>query len=201
MDIKLTQTELEGVFIIDIDFFRDQRGSFVEHYHKQRFAEHGIFDEFVQDNESRSFGPVLRGLHYQDLTAPMGKLVRCTEGVIFDVAVDLRVGSPTFGKWTGVELSLENMRQLMVPAGFGHAFVGLSDVAQVHYKCTGYYTPASEGTVLWNDPDLAITWPVREPVLSKRDQSGLTLRQYLENPAFTYDACQDFIAPAARRTS
>jgi dTDP-4-dehydrorhamnose 3,5-epimerase len=175
---------LDGVLIIDTDYFRDERGFFIEHYHRERFAQHGIDDEFVQDNHSRSVAGVLRGIHYQDMTAPMGKLVRCIEGVIFDVAVDLRVGSPTLGRWVGIELSAENMRQVFVPAGFGHAFATLSDFAQVHYKCTGYYAPASEGTILWNDPDLAIDWPLREPKLSQRDSQGMTFQEYLNHPAF-----------------
>ncbi|MCI0433816.1 MAG: dTDP-4-dehydrorhamnose 3,5-epimerase, partial [Gemmatimonadetes bacterium] len=120
-----------------------------------------------------------------DMTAPMGKLVRCIEGSIFDVAVDLRVGSPTLGRWVGIELSDENMRQVYVPPGFGHAFVTRSGSAQVQYKCTGYYAPASEGTILWNDPDLAIEWPLKEPKLSQRDGAGMTLREYLQRPAFT----------------
>lgn len=184
MDITVSRTTLEGVLIIDTDYFRDERGFFIEHYHRERFAQHGITDEFVQDNHSRSMSGVLRGIHYQDMTAPMGKLVRCIEGVIFDVAVDLRAGSSTLGQWVGVELSAENMRQLYVPAGFGHAFATLSDAAQTHYKCTGYYAPESEGTILWNDPDLAIDWPLADPLLSNRDQAGIRFREYLLNPAF-----------------
>ena len=157
MDIRISETKLEGVVLIDTDFFRDERGFFIENYHRQRFAEHGIDDEFVQDNHSGSSADVLRGLHYQDATAPMGKLVRCTEGAIFDVAVDIRAGSPTFGQWVGVELSAENMRQIMVPGqGFAHGFVTLSERAQVQYKCSGYYTPPAEGTIAWDDPELAI---------------------------------------------
>ncbi len=184
MDITVQETELPGVLLIETDYFRDERGFFIENYHKERFAEHGIADEFVQDNHSRSGYGVLRGIHYQDMTAPMGKLVRCTEGVIFDVAVDLRAGSPTLGRWIGVELSAENMRQVMVPVGFGHAFLALSESVQVHYKSTGYYTPAAEGTIAWDDPDLAIDWPIREPVLSARDSNGVSFRAYLERPAF-----------------
>ncbi len=184
MEITVTPAALDGVVIIDTKFFRDHRGWFIEHYHKQRFAEHGITAEFVQDNHSRSVAGVLRGIHYQDQSAPMGKLVRCTEGAIFDVAVDLRVSSPTFGKWVGVELTEENMRQIYVPAGFGHAFVGLTDFVQVHYKCTGFYSPPSEGTIAWNDPDLAIDWPVKEPILSSRDMNGMSLRAYRDQPAF-----------------
>ena len=135
---------------------------------------------------ARSVAGVLRGLHYQDESAPMGKLVRCTGGSIFDVAVDLRVGSPTFGKWFGVELSADNMRQVMIPSGFAHGFVTLSDRAEVQYKCTGFYNPASEGTIAWNDRDVAIQWPISEPVLSARDQKGMTLDEYLRKPAFKF---------------
>jgi dTDP-4-dehydrorhamnose 3,5-epimerase len=187
VDIDVIPTALPGVVIIRTDFFRDERGYFIESYHKQRYVEHGLDYEFVQDNHSRSGERVLRGIHYQDMTAPMGKLVRCTEGAIFDVAVDLRVGSPTLGKWVGVELSADNQDQLMVPAGFGHAFVALSPFAQVAYKCTGYYAPPSEGTVRWDDPDLAIDWPVRDPIVSNRDSNGMTFQEYLARPAFRFE--------------
>jgi dTDP-4-dehydrorhamnose 3,5-epimerase len=186
MDIHVTPTKLDGVVIVDTDFFRDERGFFIEVYHKQRYAEHGLDYDFVQDNHSRSARGVLRGFHYQDMTAPVGKLVRCTVGAVLDVAVDLRVGSPTFSQWVGVELTADNMRQVMVPEGFGHAFVTLSDFAEVHYKCTGLYDPPSEGTVAWNDPDIGVEWPVANPVLSNRDQNGMSLKHYLERPAFRY---------------
>jgi dTDP-4-dehydrorhamnose 3,5-epimerase len=188
MDIHVTPTKLDGVVIVDTDFFRDERGFFIEVYHKQRYAEHGLEYDFVQDNHSRSARGVLRGFHYQDMTAPMSKLVRCTVGAVLDVAVDLRVGSPTFGQWAAVELSADNMRQVMVPEGFGHAFLTLSDFAEVHYKCTGLYDPPSEGTVAWNDPDIGVEWPVANPVLSNRDQDGMSLKQYLERPAFRLSA-------------
>lgn len=188
MDMTVTPTKLEGVVVIDTDFFRDERGFFIEVYHKERFAAHGLDYTFVQHNHSRSGAKVLRGIHFQDMSAPMGKLVRCTTGAILDVAVDLRVGSPTFGEWVGVELSAENMRQIMVPAGFGHAFATLSEVAEVEYKCTGLYTPASEGSVRWDDPDLAIEWPYRDPVLSAKDAAAPTLKDYLGRPAFQYGA-------------
>jgi len=187
MDIRVVPTKLDGVVIVDTDFVRDERGFFIETYHKRRFAEHGLDYGFVQDNHSRSGRGVLRGIHYQDLTAPMAKLVRCTLGCVFDVAVDLRVGSPTFARWIGVELSAQNMTQLMVPVGFGHAFLTLSDVAEVQYKCTGYYTPSAEACLAWNDPDIGIEWPTSAPpILSARDREGVSLKQYLQNPAFTY---------------
>lgn len=184
MDIIVTPTKLDGVLVIDTKFFTDERGFFIENYHKAIYHANGITDEFVQDNHSRSAHKVLRGLHYQDTTAPMGKLVRCTEGRIFDVAVDLRVSSPTFGQWFGIELTAENMTQLWVPSGFGHGFATLSEFAQVQYKCSGFYTPSSEGTISWNDPDIGIEWPFSDPVLSKRDMNGMSLAAYRENPAF-----------------
>jgi len=184
LEIRVVQTKLDGVVIVETDYFRDERGFFIENYHKQRYAEHGITDAFVQDNHSRSSRAVLRGIHYQDLSAPMAKLVRCTEGVIFDVAVDLRASSPTFGQWYALELSAENMHQIRIPSGFGHAFQALSENVQVHYKTTGYYTPASEGTIAWDDPDLAIDWPLGPPLLSDRDRHGITLRAYRTQPAF-----------------
>ena len=188
MDIHVNETKLDGVVTIDTDFFRDERGFFIEVWHKARYAEHGLAYDFVQDNHSRSARKVLRGFHYQDMSAPMGKLVRCTVGAVLDVAVDLRVGSPTFAQWVGVELSAENMRQIMVPEGFGHAFVTLSEFAEVHYKCTGLYTPEAEGGVAWNDPEIGVAWPFADPVLSARDQAAPGLRLYLERPAFRYGA-------------
>lgn len=184
--MRVLPTKLDGVVIIEIDAFRDARGFFVESYHRARMREHGIDCEFVQDNHSRSGAKVLRGLHYQDMTAPMAKLVRCTAGAIFDVAVDLRVGSPTFGQWTGVELSADNMRQLMVPAGFAHGFATLGDAAEVQYKCSGYYTPSSEGSLRWDDPEVAIAWPYRDPVVSAKDAQAPTLKEYLQAPRFRF---------------
>src|SRR5262249_18284986 len=148
------------------------------------FAQAGLDFEFVQDSHSRSRYGVLRGLHYQDMRAPMAKLVRCTVGKILDVAVDLRVGSDTFGKWFSIELTSENQTQLLVPIGFAHGFAALSDVCEIQYRQTNYYVPAAEGGIAWNDPDLAINWPIQAPILSKRDQNQLSLRQYRENPTF-----------------
>lgn len=186
MDITVSKTKLDGVVLIDTDFFRDERGFFIEVWHAERYREHGLPDAFVQDNHSRSARKVLRGLHFQDTTAPMGKLVRCTSGAVFDVAVDLRVGSSTFGEWVGVELTAESMRQIWVPDGFGHAFATLSEFAEVQYKCSGLYTPSSEGTVAWDDPEIGIEWPFSDPVLSGRDQAGMSFAQYREKPAFHY---------------
>ena len=186
MDIKVVPTRVPDVVVIETGFFEDERGFFLESYHRRRFAEHGLDHEFVQDNHSRSKRGVLRGFHYQDDTAPMGKLVRCLRGAILDVAVDLRVGSPTFAEWVAVELDAAGKRQLMVPQGFGHAFLALTEDVEVFYKCTGYYAPAAEGTVAWNDPDIGVEWPVEEPVLSSRDRDGVSLQRYLQRPAFTY---------------
>jgi dTDP-4-dehydrorhamnose 3,5-epimerase len=176
------------VVVIQPDVFRDDRGFFYESYHKKRFAELGVTDEFVQDNHSRSMYGVLRGIHYQDMSAPMAKLVRCTLGRILDVAVDLRAGSPTFGRSSAVELSADNLRQLLVPVGFGHAFLTLSDIAEVQYKCSGYYTPAAEGAIAWNDPELAIDWPIKDPVVSAKDRAAPSLQSYRKTPAFSYMA-------------
>jgi dTDP-4-dehydrorhamnose 3,5-epimerase len=187
MDIRVIPTQLDGVVIVETDFVRDERGFFIESYHRRRYVEHGLGDEFVQDNHSRSRRGVLRGIHYQDLSAPMAKLVRCTAGSVFDVAVDLRAGSPTFSRWVGVELSVENMRQLFIPVGFGHAFLTLSDTADVQYRCTNYYAPAAEYCIAWNDPDIGVEWPLGgEPALSARDAKGRSLREYLRQPAFRY---------------
>jgi len=184
MKTHVTKTPLEGLVVIDIDFFRDERGFFMESFHKKDFAEAGLPHNFVQDSHSRSSYRVLRGLHYQDMRAPMVKLVRCTVGRVFDVAVDIRVKSPTFGKWFGLELSAENKTQLLIPVGFAHGFLTLSDTCEIQYKQTEYYRPAAEGGVAWNDPEIAIKWPLADPILSTRDQNQLSLKQYLQNPAF-----------------
>ncbi len=187
MEIRVVPTDLEGVVVVETAFVRDERGFFIEAYHEARYAEHGLACRFVQENHSQSRRGVLRGIHFQDQSAPMDKLVRCTAGRIFDVAVDLRVGSPTFGRWVGVDLSAENMRQVFLPAGFGHAFLTLSESADVQYRCTNYYAPSAETCIAWNDPDIAIAWPLQgPPVLSRRDASGVSLREYLRHPAFRY---------------
>ncbi len=186
MGFKVTPTELEGVVIIEPPVFADERGFFLETYHKTKFADLGLPTDFVQDNHSRSAHGVVRGLHYQDLRTPQAKLVRCSIGKILDVAVDLRVGAPTFGRWIAVELSAENFRQLLIPVGFGHGFAVLSDAAEVQYRCTGVYDPASEGAVRWNDPEIGIDWPLETPILSQRDLTAPTLKEYREQPAFTY---------------
>ena len=183
--MRMNKTPLDGLLVVEIDFFRDERGFFMESWHKRDFAEAGLPYEFVQDSHSRSTYSVLRGLHYQDMRAPIVKLVRCTVGRVFDVAVDLRVNSPTFGQWFGIELTAENKTQLLVPLGFAHGFLTLSDVCEIQYKQTEYYRPEAEGGVAWNDKDIAIDWPLRNPpILSRRDQNQPSLKQYLQNPAF-----------------
>ncbi len=166
--MKVIPTELPGVLIVEPQVFGDERGFFLETYHQQRYAEAGLPERFVQDNHSRSMPGTLRGLHYQ-LNHPQGKLVRCVRGAIFDVAVDIRRGSPTFGKWVGVELSEENKRQCYIPPGFAHGFCVPRTLSEVEYKCTALYDPADERGVLWNDPGIGIAWPVTAPLLSPRD--------------------------------
>lgn len=187
MKLTITETSLDGVLLIDPQVFPDGRGFFMESWSERDFSAAGLSPRFVQDSHSRSSRGVLRGLHYQDMSAPLGKLIRCTVGAIFDVAVDLRVGSPTFGRWEGVELSGENKRQIYIPVGFGHGFQALTEVVEVQYKQTGYYTPQAEGTVAWNDPDIGVGWPISEAILSVRDKEGRSLADYRRNPAFTYE--------------
>ncbi|MDW8395851.1 MAG: dTDP-4-dehydrorhamnose 3,5-epimerase, partial [Anaerolineae bacterium] len=163
---------LDGACLIAPTVYRDPRGFFMESYSRRAFAEIGIPIEFVQDNHSRSVKGVVRGLHFQDARAPQAKLVRCTVGQIWDVIVDLRLGSPTFGRWTAVELSAENCLMLFVPAGFAHGFAALSDIAELQYKCDAYYTPQAERAIRWDDPDLAISWPVSHPLLSAKDAAA-----------------------------
>lgn len=184
MKTHVTATPLAGLVKVDIDFFSDHRGFFIESWHQRDFAAAGLDLTFVQEGHSASGRNVVRGLHYQDMTAPMGKLIRCTVGAIFDVAVDLRMSSPTFGQWFGIELTAENKTQLYVPEGFAHGFATLSEVAEVQYKQTGFYTPSAEGSVRWDDPDIGIDWPVTDPILSERDEKAMSLREYREKPAF-----------------
>ena len=184
MKTRITQTPLSDLLVVDIDFFKDERGFFIESWHKRDFAGAGIPDDFVQDSHSASTYGVLRGLHYQDMRAPMGKLVRCTVGRILDAAVDLRVNSPTFGKAFTIELTADNKTQVYVPVGFAHGFATLSDYCEVQYKQTEYYRPETEGGIAWNDPDVGIQWPYKNPRLSRRDERQKTLVEYLKEPAF-----------------
>jgi dTDP-4-dehydrorhamnose 3,5-epimerase len=176
---------ISGILIIEPDVFRDTRGAFAEIWSPKRLATEGLHETFVQDNVSWSSKGVLRGLHYQN-PAAQGKLISVLEGEVFDVAVDIRRGSPTFGKWYGIVLSSANLRQLFLPPGFAHGFVVLSEQAVFHYKCTADYNKNTEKTILWNDPDIGIEWPVKNPVVSEKDCSGRLLKQFLPDELFTH---------------
>lgn len=186
--MDVIETRLPGVLKIQPKVFGDTRGFFQESYSEQRYRDNGIDYSFVQDNHSRSSQGVLRGLHYQR-NYPQGKLVRVSRGSVFDVAVDIRVGSPTFGKAEWAILSDENHLQFFIPPGFAHGFCVISEVADFEYKCTDYYQPADEGCVLWNDPALDIPWPVMEPQLSEKDSVSRCLSDIPaeELPVYTGD--------------
>lgn len=173
--MKVTQTPLPGVLLIEPTVFRDPRGFFFESYNEKRFAENGLPSHFVQDNHSKSVAGTLRGLHAQ-LTRPQGKLVRVLEGEIFDVAVDVRRSSPTYKKWYGVRLSADNFLQLYVPPGYVHGFAVLSERVQMEYKVTDVYDPKDEITILWSDPDIGIAWPIENPLLSEKDRRGVLIK-------------------------
>lgn len=168
MGIKFVPTELPGVILIEPEIFEDRRGCFLEIYHEEKYSKNGIPTVFVQDNFSISTRNVLRGLHYQTKN-PQAKLVMALRGEIYDVAVDIRPDSPTFGKWLGVYLSGENKRQIFVPEGFAHGFCVVSEFADVHYKCSVPYDPNGESGFLWSDRSLSIDWPIDNPVLSPKD--------------------------------
>ncbi len=174
--MRLTPTRLKDVLIVEPDVFKDNRGFFLESYHSRKFAEAGLKVVFVQDNHSRSGKGTLRGLHAQ-LKNPQGKLMRVVQGEIFDVAVDARPGSPSFGQWVGEKLSAENFRQFYIPPGFLHGFCVTGDFAEVEYKCTDFYDPSDEVGVRWDDPDLKIQWPVAGPVLSEKDKKLPSFRE------------------------
>lgn len=184
--MKVTSTELSGVLIIEPKVFCDSRGFFFETFQAERYAEYGMQLAFVQDNSSRSCKGVLRGLHYQ-LPYAQGKLVWVTRGQVFDVFVDIRYNSPTFGKWQSIILDAEEPRQIYIPPGFAHGFCVLSDEADFHYKCTDYYTPATEKGVRWDDPELNISWPVANPVLSPKDMAYPKLRDIAKEELFSYE--------------
>lgn len=173
--MKVKRAEIQDILIIEPDRFMDQRGFFLETYHLKRYKEYGIEKKFVQDNHSRSQKGVLRGLHYQQPES-QGKLIYVARGRIFDVAVDIRRGSSTFGKWMGIELSDENALQLYIPEGFAHGFCVLSDEADVIYKCTSLYRAEYQRGILWSDPDLDIKWPVSNPILSDKDRTNPCLK-------------------------
>ena len=166
--MKVVETRIPGVLIVEPKVFGDERGFFMETFHGRKYKEHGIDRIFVQDNHSRSCRSTLRGLHYQ-LRHPQGKLVYAVSGEIFDVAVDIRKGSATFGQWVGITLSAVNKRQIYVPEGFAHGFCVVSDQADVIYKCTDFYAPDDDYGILWSDPKIGIDWPVDAPLLSPKD--------------------------------
>lgn len=168
--MKVTETKLPGVLVIEPKVFGDTRGFFKEVFQAERYKAAGVDIPFVQDNHSRSQKGVLRGLHFQK-TRPQGKLVSCSYGAVYDVAVDIDPNSATFGSFVGIELSGENHLQLWIPPGYAHGFCVLSDVADFHYKCTDCYFPSDEGGLIWNDPEVAIDWPVRNPLLSDSDRN------------------------------
>jgi dTDP-4-dehydrorhamnose 3,5-epimerase len=181
--VKVLPTDIPGVLLFEPRVFGDARGHFLETYHQQRYADAGVPGPFVQDNLSRSTRGTLRGLHFQQ-PHPQGKLVQCVAGAVWDVAVDVRQGSPTFGKWVGVELSADNRRQLWVPEGFAHGFCVLSESADFSYKCTALYSPETERTIRWDDPALAIPWPVTQPLLSAKDAAAPRLSEAKVLPTY-----------------
>jgi dTDP-4-dehydrorhamnose 3,5-epimerase len=183
MSLKITETALPGVLVLEPRVFADDRGFFFETYRNDRYAEAGIDAEFVQDNYSRSIRGTLRGLHFQE-PKPQGKLVQAVRGEIYDVIVDVRRGSPTFGKWIVVELSGETPKQIWIPPGFAHGFCVTSESADFHYKCTAYYAPEAERTIRWDDPALGIRWPVDKPLLSKKDTVAPLLADAPMLPAY-----------------
>ena len=174
--MRVTATDIPDVLVIEPEVHGDARGFFLEAYQVERYRAHGIKGPFVQDNHSRSVGGTIRGLHLQ-VGRPQGKLVRVVSGAIFDVGVDVRRGSPTFGRWVGVTLTAENFKQCYIPEGFAHGFCVLSALAEVEYKCTDLYDPASEIGIAWNDPQLGIAWPASVPLLSDRDKHHPTLAE------------------------
>jgi dTDP-4-dehydrorhamnose 3,5-epimerase len=186
MNIRVSKIEIEGPLIIEPDFFQDERGFFFESYSRQSFRKHGLDIDFVQDNHSRSSKGVLRGFHFQDSRAPQWRLVRCTVGKIWDVIVDLRASSQTFGKWYGIELTAEGKQQFLIPPEFAHGFCVLSDVAEVQYKCSHCHVADAERTLAWNDPDVGVPWLVENPTVSQRDRDlGSSLQTFRENPVFS----------------
>ena len=185
MKTKLVDTPLRDLKIVAIDYFKDERGFFIENWHKKDFADAGIDIEFIQNSHSRSKKNVIRGLHYQNMSAPMVRLVRCSFGRVFYVAVDIRVTSPTFGKWYSLELNDKNQLQLFAPHGFALGMAALTPWVDLQYKQAGFYNPSSGKTILWNDPDIGIKWPkIKNPIISEKDKQGIIWKQYLKNPDF-----------------
>ena len=175
--MKITKTKLDGVVIIEPDVFGDNRGFFMESWSKKKMEEVGLYYDFVQDNHSKStVKGTLRGIHFQKGDKAQAKLVRCIKGVVLDVAVDLRKNSPTFKQWVGVELSAENKKQLLIPRGFGHGFVTLTDDVEFLYKADNYYAPDADAGIRWNDPDIGVEWGVENPILSEKDKKNPFLK-------------------------
>lgn len=187
MAIKVIKTSIPDLVIVEPQVFGDSRGYFMESYNRKTFFDAGLTMEFVQDNESKSTKGVLRGLHFQTKFT-QGKLVRCTQGEVLDVAVDLRKGSPTYGRWQGIVLTAENKKMFYVPEGFAHGFLVLSDEAVFNYKCTNYYAPEFDGGIIWNDPEIGIEWPTDNSIeikLSEKDKQHKKLNE--QNLPFMYE--------------
>jgi dTDP-4-dehydrorhamnose 3,5-epimerase len=199
MPLNFVTTPVPGVILVEPQVHRDERGFFLESYHARKYRDGGIGRPFVQDNHSCSSRGTLRGLHAQSPN-PQGKLVRVVEGEIFDVAVDVRRGSPTFGRHVSVSLSVENMKQIYVPPGLLHGFVVTSDTAQVEYKCTSFYDASADFSVAWNDPDLAIPWPVDDPILSAKDAAAPRLAG-VQDRLVDFFETESWQAGAAERSS
>lgn len=177
--MKITKTKLDGVVIIEPDVFGDNRGFFMESWNKKKMEEAGLFYDFVQDNHSKStVKGTLRGIHFQKGEKAQAKLVRCVKGAVLDIAVDLRKNSPTFKQWVGVELSAENKRQLLIPRGFGHGFVTLTNDVEFLYKADNYYAPEADAGIRWNDPDIGVEWGVENPILSEKDKKNPYLKEW-----------------------
>ena len=174
--MKVTKCSLNGILLIEPSVYTDDRGFFLESYQEERYCGVGVTENFVQDNHSRSQKGVLRGLHFQ-VNNPQGKLVTCSRGAVYDVAVDVNPDSLTFGEYVGVELTEDNHRQFWVPPGYAHGFCVLSDSADFQYKCTDFYDPMDEGCIIWNDPNLNISWPIKNPTLSEKDANAKKLNQ------------------------
>ena len=179
--MKITKTKLDGVIIIEPDVFGDNRGFFMESWNKKKMEEAGFYYDFVQENHSKStIKGTLRGIHFQKGDKAQAKLVRCVKGAVLDVAVDLRKNSPTFKQWVGVELSAENKKQLLIPRGFGHGFVTLTDDVEFLYKADNYYAPEADAGIRWNDPDIGVKWCVENPILSEKDKKNPLLKDCRE---------------------
>jgi dTDP-4-dehydrorhamnose 3,5-epimerase len=181
----IRESKLDGVLVVEPKIFKDNRGFFLESFNNKRYSEIGIHKKFVQDNLSFSYRNVLRGLHFQNPIA-QAKLVSVIKGGVFDVIVDIRQGSPTFGSWEGFILSEENKRQVYIPEGFAHGFVVLSDEAYFYYKCSEYYSPQNEHCIRWNDPDININWKVDSPIISNKDLNGIYLKELNTKEIFNY---------------